>query len=434
MEDSKRYIVAIEIASSRITGIAAALDSDNEANEICHYEEVIDGPVIYGEIKNVEAVYAKVNAILQKIQSHKSIVPRKISGVYVGINARSLHSTTVTIEKDINEVVPINEKLMEQIEHESCAKINTENDKILVTKRRLCEIDGKETSDPVGSLGSHISVTTTIVTCKKKICNSIEMVFNRFNPKVNIMGYIPTQLALAKMSDNIVLTSDERRLGCMLVDFGSDTTAVSIYKNDKLIYLNTLPMGSHNITRDLTTLNILPENAEKYKKTYGIMELEDVTKTEIMPGVTSTDVVNYIRARACEIIENIRYQLTIAEITADELPGGIITVGRGTKMKGFNEMLGQTSKMSVRRGGWTNKEEYNDRLSSLAILDMASNSILPDESCMTLPEMPANDIEEEPEKPKETKPKKPKGKGLWGRFKDKISSGIGTALGEDEDI
>ena len=99
MEDNKRYIVAIEISSSRITGIAATLDDSNEAEEICHYEEAIDGPVIYGEIKNVDAVYTKVNSIIQKIESHKSIAPRKIKSVYVGINARSMHSTTVTIEK-----------------------------------------------------------------------------------------------------------------------------------------------------------------------------------------------------------------------------------------------------------------------------------------------------------------------------------------------
>lgn len=431
MEDNKRYIVAIEISSSRITGIAATLDDSNEAEEICHYEEAIDGPVIYGEIKNVDAVYTKVNSIIQKIESHKSIAPRKIKSVYVGINARSMHSTTVTIEKEINENIPIDKRLMEMIMRESCAGINTETDKILVAKQGLCEIDGKETADPEGSLGSHISVTTTIITCKQKICNSIKMVFDRLN--IGIKDYIPTQLALAK--SKFTLTSDERRLGCVLVDFGSDTTAVSIYKKDRLIYLNTLPMGSHNITRDLTTLNMLPEKAEKIKCMYGIMHISDVVNMEIASGVSSTDVVNYISARAGEIIANIINQMNIAGITSDELPGGIITVGRGTKMKGFNEMLERISKMNVRKGGWNNKEEFTDRIGSLAILDTASNTATPEESCMHLPEMPATEEYEEETEPKQKKESKPKPskKSWWKKIGESINEGIGKTFGEDED-
>ncbi len=431
MEENKRYIVAIEIASSKITGIAALLDKNNEADEICHYEEKIDGPVIYGEIKNADAVASKVSSILQKIENNKNISPYKIKSVYVGINARSLHSTTVTIEKDINENIPIDEKLMSQIENESRAKINSETDKILIARRGLCEIDGKETTNPTGSLGSHISVTTTIITCRQKICKYIEMVFERL--KVNVIGYIPTQLALAKLPDNIVLTSEGRQLGCMLVDFGSDTTAVSIYKNDRLLYLNTIPMGSRNITRDLMTLNILPENAEKIKYTYGIMKTENVVKTEIVPGVSSTDVVNYINARAGEIIENIRNQMTIAGIKPEELPGGIRIIGQGAKLKGFNEMLEHNSKMTVHKGGWSNKDDYNDRIASLAILDTASNLIKNGESCMYMPltntpEQPT--VEQHPAADTSGEPKK---KGFFGRLKDSISKGIGTAIGEDDD-
>ena len=194
-------------------------------------------------------------------------------------------------------------------------------------------------------------------------------------------------------------------------------------------------MGSHNITRDLTTLNILPENAEKIKRTYGIMQISNVVNTEIASGVSSTDVVNYISARAGEIIANIINQLNIAEITSDELPEGIITVGRGTKMKGFNEMLARISKMNVRKGGWNNKEDYTDRIGSLAILDTASNTAIPGESCMYLPEMPVTgDYEEETEhkQEKESKPK-PSKKPWWKRIGESINEGIGKTFGEDED-
>lgn len=64
---------------------------------------------------------------------------------------------------------------------------------------------------------------------------------------------------------DLVLYPEEKRQGCMLVDFGADTTTVSIYKNGVLNYLSTIPMGSRNITRDITALNYLEERAEELK-------------------------------------------------------------------------------------------------------------------------------------------------------------------------
>lgn len=429
MED-KRFVIAIEVSSSRIIGVAASLEEDNNADVVCCEEEEINGPVIYGVIKNVDEVATKINAILRRIEKNQKVAPRRIESVYVGINARSLHSVTVTVDKPINENIPIDEALMRQILHESCAGIDKDAYMILDTRMRLCEIDGKETLNPVGALGSNISVSTTAVICNKRICNSIKMAFDRLG--IGIKDFIPTQLALS----NLALTSDERRLGCMLVDFGSDTTAVSIYKNDRLLYLNTLPMGSRNITRDLTSLNILPENAELIKRTYGIMPLADAAKTEFAQDVSSTDVVNYISARAGEIIENIINQLKIADIKAEQLPGGIVAVGRGTKMKGFNELLEKNSKLRVRKVGGS--ESYSDNIGSLAIVDYASNIAGKEGSCVVLPKMP--EVEEVPVKQQEetVKEKNKKGKeekkgSFFSRLVTKINTGIDPIFGGDDD-
>jgi cell division protein FtsA len=70
-----------------------------------------------------------------------------------------------------------------------------------------------------------------------------------------VNGIILSPLAVAKH----VLSYDERQLGCMLVDLGAETTTVSIYKNDALIHIATLPFGGRNITRDIMSLNVLEE-------------------------------------------------------------------------------------------------------------------------------------------------------------------------------
>ena len=52
------------------------------------------------------------------------------------------------------------------------------------------------------------------------------------------------------------------RSGCALVDFGADTTTISVYKNNILRYLSVLPLGGNTITRDITSLQMEEQDAE----------------------------------------------------------------------------------------------------------------------------------------------------------------------------
>ena len=54
-----------------------------------------------------------------------------------------------------------------------------------------------------------------------------------------------------------------------LIDFGADTTTISVYKNNILRFLTVLPLGGNSITRDITTLQMEEEEAERLKKAYG---------------------------------------------------------------------------------------------------------------------------------------------------------------------
>ena len=113
--------------------------------------------------------------------------------------------------------------------------------------------------------------------------------------ELKIKDYMPTALCVAEQ----VLTQEERQLGCVLVDFGAETITISIYKNEALTYLFTIPLGSRNITRDITSLNMVEESAENLKKTIG-----DAINTNSESGLISTegvsakDVGDYIVARS----------------------------------------------------------------------------------------------------------------------------------------
>jgi len=52
----------------------------------------------------------------------------------------------------------------------------------------------------------------------------------------------------------------------MFIDFGADTTTVSVYKNNILRHLAVIPLGGSNITKDICSQQIEEEDAEELKK------------------------------------------------------------------------------------------------------------------------------------------------------------------------
>ena len=178
----------------------------------------------------------------------------------------------------------------------------------------------------------------------------------------------------------------------MLVDFGAETVTVSIYRHGRLQYLQTIPMGSRNITRDITALNYLEEMAEDLKIDGGnALSTPEPVPTYSGKGFDFGQINNYVSARAGEIIANINEHIKYAGLTPDRLPAGIILIGRGSKLNGFDRRLENLTTLKVRFGtpgnririldGRVNSTEHVDVISILAEA-VKSREI---QECMTLP-------------------------------------------------
>lgn len=144
-------------------------------------------------------------------------------------------------------------------------------------------------------------------------------------------------LAPLALADSI-LTENEKRGGCVLVDLGAETTTVSVYYKNILRHLAVLPLGSANITKDIASLQMEEKDAEKLKLTHGSAYTEDndIDNNLSYPvtadySVESRKVIEVIEARVEEIIENVIYQ--IPSEFADKLLGGFVLTGGGSNMK-----------------------------------------------------------------------------------------------------
>ncbi|MDE6205364.1 MAG: cell division protein FtsA, partial [Duncaniella sp.] len=257
----EKVIIALEIGSSKIKGAIGTVSPDGALNVKAVEEEPISDIVRYGCIRNIVETERAVRNVINRLELRET--PRKIQGVYLSVGGRSLTAQPVEIERRLPSESIISEEIIQDITREALEVPLNERSIVTVTPRELL-VDNEVTPRPIGVMGSHIVARLNLVSCRTQLLRNLSVVIeDRLGLK--IMDTFARPIALAEL----VLLNEEKKLGCMLVDFGAETTTVAIYKGGVLMHLAVLPMGSRNITRDITTLNYLEEQAEELKKTGG---------------------------------------------------------------------------------------------------------------------------------------------------------------------
>ena len=378
-----RYLVAFEIGSSKIRGAVGVVDNSGVVDVIAVEEEKLTDRVRYGCIQNVDVSNA-LATVVERLQAYPVIEPRTITGVYVGLGGRSLTSSVADVSMQLPVETEITDPIITELKNRAAATTDPDRDTVDVVPVRYT-VDNKTQTSPVGTFGQHLRARTTVLSCAPQIKRMLRRVItDRLGLDIN--GYITRPLAEAAM----VLTDDERRLGCMFVDFGAETTTVSIYRGGAPVYVATLPIGSRNITLDLIALNYIEERAEEIKKVSGNALAVDAARRGkgYAEGIDYTDINNYVHARADEIVANIIAQIEYAGITAADLPGGIVIVGGGARLRGFNELLQQQSKLPVRQGAPSASVRITDgSIHGTEMVDVISvlvaASRMPEAECLT---------------------------------------------------
>lgn len=379
-----RYIVAIEIGSSKIKGLAASVGSLGDINVIAIEECKVNNCVRYGNVRNVQEVSSHVNDILRKLENNPRISPRKISDVFVAMGGRTLSVVPTQAQANFPNAIEISAETISRLEREASFNLVTDKTTIEMLPHTFY-VDNSETANVVGTVGSHLRAEFSAVVISPVSSRNLDMIkFGERNPRRH---YAVRPLVLA----DLLLTPTERQLGCALVDFGAETTTLTVYKNDVLQTIITLPIGSRNITRDLMAgLSMTEDNAETAKA----HTPADST------GSTDIEINNYINARAGEIIANIHHQLETAGYRAANLPSGIILTGGGAKLRGFDRMLEAQTKIPVRLANIDGSIRFKgngfDRTDNADILALALYAVEhTDTDC--LEPLPASEKSEEPD-------------------------------------
>lgn len=373
----KDFIVAIELGSSKISGIAGR-KKDGTMQILAYAEEKTTACIKRGIVYNIEKTYQCINNIIAKLETS---LKTKINRAYVGIGGQSVRSYKCQVKRNLFTQSYITNEVIDSI-HDESYDIPFSDCEVLTNIPQEFIVDQNAVSDPVGVMGTNVVGEFLNVIARKTLCTNVRTCFaNTHVDIVDDMMLAPYQLA------NYVLTDTEKRSGCALVDLGAGTTTVSIYKNNILRHLVTIPLGTNNITQDLMTLQLEESEAEDIKIKYGVIRVEGQdnmdeadNKTYTSSDGRSIEISNIqaiIEARVNEVIANVRNQINNSNYD-DKLLAGMVVTGGGANMKDIDKAFAKSinvDKVRVAKG-LGQPIIKNSSVTNLVVDDAMHNTIL----------------------------------------------------------
>ncbi|MCR5644396.1 MAG: cell division protein FtsA [Prevotella sp.] len=342
MVSAKEFIVAIELGSSKMTGIAGQKNLDGSISVLAVVKEKSSSFIRKGVVYNIDKTAQCISSIVKKLEAQ---LKRQITQVYVGVGGQSVRSVRNVISKDLPADTIVTGAMVDELV-DANRNMNYPEQEILDVAAQEYRVDSQLQIDPVGIQCTRLDGNYLNILQRKSFCKNLNMCFETAGIPIAEMLNAPLVLADA------VLTEAERRSGCALVDIGADTTTVSVYSKNILRHLAVIPLGGANITKDIATLQIEESEAERMKLKYASAytdnnDIDNNLKYSIDQDrqVESRRFIEIVEGRLQEIIENVWYQ--IPSEYYDKLLGGIILTGGGSNMKNIEKAF--TSHTHVER-------------------------------------------------------------------------------------
>ena len=322
------FTVAIELGSSKITGIAGRKNTDGSISVLAIAQENGEACIRNGVVRNIEKTVQALSNIVKKLEA---TLKTHIAHVYVGFGGQSIMGVKNTNVRELSTESEVTQDMINEL-MDANRSMQYPDKQILDAVTLEYKVDNQyQAEPPVGVPCKRLEGNFLNILCRREFYRRLKKCFDQAN--ISILDMYISPLALA----DSVLTDAEKRGGCALVDLGADTTTVSIFHRNILRKLSVIPLGSANITKDIAALQIEESDAERLKLKYAsaFTDGNDIDPTRhyaIEPDrfIEMSKFVEIVEARTREIIENVKS--LIPEEYSEKLLGGIILTGGGSNM------------------------------------------------------------------------------------------------------
>jgi cell division protein FtsA len=341
-----------------------------------------------GVVVNIEATLASV---AEAVEAAELMSGREIKNCFVGvaganiegINSRGVVAVTgrgreITRE-DVNRV----------IEAARAVVIPMDREVLHVIPQTFIVDDQKGIRNPLDMIGVRLEAEVHIITGSVTTAQNLMKCVHR-------AGFVVDRLILQSLAAaRAVLNSDEKELGCLLVDLGAGTTDVLVYADGAPYFTSVIPAGGSQVTNDLSIMLSIPmDAAEHMKREYASCWIPgvDPVETLVVPGLGGRSPEEISRRKVATIVQPRMEEIfRMARERVEKMghwrhvKGGVVLTGGGAAMQGAAELAREIFGLPVRVGNPITVgglvDEYRSPVwaTGVGLVMLGAESLSPDE-------------------------------------------------------
>ena len=210
-------------------------------NHFSFYEEKIN----YTRNENS----ADKQAIVNLITKAEKDLDQHLNEIILMIDSSSIYSLDYSIQKNFDKKDVSNDDIDHLIKGcENIIKINNKDKDILHTTKYKIIFDGKKIENlaNISQEASKVTIELKFIMINKKVCDFVEELFLKKHitlKNIFCSSYIKS-LGLINKSEISGYSS--------FIDIGLKKSSLTIFENDKLLYLNNTHIGGSHVTKDIS--------------------------------------------------------------------------------------------------------------------------------------------------------------------------------------
>ena len=349
MQESSSYAVGLDIGTTKVRAVVAHVDSSTGVPTIVGIGQAANTGMRKGVVVNLQGPGHAIDAALGEAERMSGY---QVHGATVSVNGAHILTThadgMVAVGGADHEIGPDD---LDRIKDVATLGKVPANREILDVVAHAYKLDGQDNiKDPLGMTGTRLEIDAHVVSALTPYLVNVEKAAD--SAQVQPHSVIPTAMAAARA----VLSEQQLENGVAVIDLGGSTTSVAVYEEGDLQYVGVVPIGGTSITNDLAIgLKTVPEIAEEVKVKHanatghGTNEGVSVKHEGEIQTFKTEDINEIVEARLEEIFEGVQFHLKKAG-RAGKLPGGVVLVGGGSKLKHIADYAKEALGLAARLG------------------------------------------------------------------------------------
>src|SRR6056300_825672 len=343
----------IDIGNSKVCCLIGTTDKNKQLQQkVIGFGQHVSQGIMSGKITNMKEI---ANSIARAVEGAEAMAGFAINKVTCNISGGRPITKVFRNEITIQNRQILKSDIIKIQKENIPKKIN--NYKLLSSRLIKFYIDNfMPVDNPIGLHARKLILDMTYTYAEDSVLKNITNAINLCHLKVENFIITPEASGIA------CTIQQEKKNGAIVIDLGGNLTSVGIFKNNNIIFSDTIPIGGVHITSDIVRgLGCKAEDAEKIKILHGsalsnetdeynnievpIISEDGNTRNHTIPKAMLTAI---IKPRIEEIFDFVKTRISFLSITKDI--NKIILCGGGANLNNVNGLASMLLKKNVRIG------------------------------------------------------------------------------------